>query len=123
MRHSIETRLPFLDYRVVETALSSRDDLKIKEGWSKYMLRKAMQKVLPDEIVWRKDKIGFEAPTETWLRTLRETMKKTIEDSPVVRAVTESIPFDELDERQWWRLYNVARWASLYDVKIDENTL
>jgi asparagine synthase (glutamine-hydrolysing) len=119
MRHSIETRLPFLDYRVLETALSSRDDLKIYRGWSKYILRKATEDILPEEIVWRRDKIGFEAPTETWMRFLHEKMKTTIKNSPLIRAVTGNIPFDSLDEKQMWRLYNAAKWASLYDVKID----
>ena len=67
MRFSIETRLPFLDYRNVNFSLSVDPNLKIHRGWSKYPLRKYAEKILPADIVWRKDKFGFNAPEKTWL--------------------------------------------------------
>ena len=61
MASSVETRQPFLDYRVVEFGFSISDDLKIKNGWQKYIIREAF-KELPNEIRWRKDKKGFTIP-------------------------------------------------------------
>jgi hypothetical protein len=67
MRFSIETRLPFLDYKLVEMALSINNEYKIRNGYSKYILRTGAKGVVPDSILWRKNKIGFEAPSRVWL--------------------------------------------------------
>jgi asparagine synthase (glutamine-hydrolysing) len=49
--------------------LNLGNDAKIKGGWTKFLLRKSMEKILPKEIVWRKDKKGFVTPGEVlWLR-------------------------------------------------------
>ncbi len=69
MAHSIESRVPFLDHRLVELLFQFPTDLKINDGWTKYVLRKSMQDVLPEEIQWRTDKKGFVTPGEIlWLR-------------------------------------------------------
>ena len=53
MRHSIETRLPFLDYRLMEAAASLPLDHKLRDGWTKYVVRKAAEPHLPPEVTWR----------------------------------------------------------------------
>lgn len=68
MAFSREVRLPFLDYRVVETMLNAPIQSKLHEGWTKYSLRQAFSELLPREIAWRKDKQGFSMPQEAWLR-------------------------------------------------------
>ena len=60
--HSVETRLPFLDYRLVEIVSSMPLNQKLRNGWTKYILRKAMRKILPEKIRLRKDKVGFVTP-------------------------------------------------------------
>ncbi len=74
MAHGREVRLPFLDHQLVEFIFSLPANLKIHEGWTKFLLRKAMDKKLPDEIVWRKDKVGYEPPQKQWMenKTLQE---------------------------------------------------
>lgn len=67
MANSLEMRVPFLDYRLVSFSLNLRNDLKIKSGWTKYILRKVMTD-LPKEIRYRKDKKGFTMPEEHFLR-------------------------------------------------------
>jgi asparagine synthase (glutamine-hydrolysing) len=69
MAHSIEVRLPFLNHNLVEFAHSLPSNLLIKNGWSKYILRKSMESYLPPEITWRKDKLGFQAPQLNWLKS------------------------------------------------------
>jgi asparagine synthase (glutamine-hydrolysing) len=69
MRWSIESRVPFLDYRLVELALSLPSSLKIRKGTTKYILRKAMKGLVSDRILERKDKIGFATPDESWMRS------------------------------------------------------
>jgi asparagine synthase (glutamine-hydrolysing) len=68
MAFSREVRVPFLDHRIVEFALSCPDEYRIGSGWTKYVLRKAIADVAPDEIVWRKDKNGFGVPQVDWLK-------------------------------------------------------
>jgi asparagine synthase (glutamine-hydrolysing) len=68
MSQGIETRLPFLDHRLVEFIFSLPAQYKIHEGRTKWLLRQAMNKKLPDEIVWRTDKTGFEPPQQQWMK-------------------------------------------------------
>jgi asparagine synthase (glutamine-hydrolysing) len=69
MAFSIESRVPFLDHRLVEFVFSLGDDDKIHHGWTKYILRESLSGILPQEITWRKDKKGFVTPGEQkWLR-------------------------------------------------------
>jgi asparagine synthase (glutamine-hydrolysing) len=71
MAFSIESRVPFLDHRLVELAFALPDELKRHAGWSKYGLRRALDGFLPAEVVWRRDKKGFPTPVRDWLRDER----------------------------------------------------
>lgn len=64
MAHSVESRLPFLDYRLVEFCINIPPEQKIKGTNTKYILREAMKSYLPSEVYNRKDKIGFATPLE-----------------------------------------------------------
>lgn len=79
MAHGVEVRLPFLNHQLVEFIFSLPADYKIHKGWTKWLLRKAMAKKLPSEIVWRKDKIGYEPPQKQWMQN--ETMKDYIHEA------------------------------------------
>jgi asparagine synthase (glutamine-hydrolysing) len=68
MAHSREVRLPFLNHELVAFVFSLPSTLKIHDGWSKWLLRKSMEKNLPSAIVWRKEKVGFEPPEKIWMR-------------------------------------------------------
>lgn len=67
MAHSREVRLPFLNHKLVEFIMSLPDDYKIRGGWSKWIQRVSFEKLLPSEITWRKDKIGYEPPQKDWM--------------------------------------------------------
>jgi asparagine synthase (glutamine-hydrolysing) len=66
--HSREVRLPFLNHELVQFIFSLSSLFKIKNGWTKWILREMMNKQLPNEIVWRKDKVGFEPPQQQWMQ-------------------------------------------------------
>jgi asparagine synthase (glutamine-hydrolysing) len=68
MAHSVESRLPFLDYRIVEMVFSMPWQQKIYKGRRKNVLRNAMRGILPDSIEKRLDKMGFTNPVEVWLK-------------------------------------------------------
>lgn len=67
MANSLETRAPILDYRVVEFAASIPSNLKLREKEKKYILKKALSDLLPEEILYRK-KMGFSVPLQHWLQ-------------------------------------------------------
>lgn len=67
MAHGREVRLPFLSHELVEFIFSLPSPLKMHDGWTKFLLRKSMDQKLPDEIVWRKEKVGFETPQKKWM--------------------------------------------------------
>ncbi len=64
-----EVRLPFLDYRLVGLLSPVPVESKLRDGWTKWIFRKAMEPLLPASIVWRKDKQYFKVPQEKWLRS------------------------------------------------------
>lgn len=64
----IEVRLPFLDYRVVELAFRLPAAYLLRDGWHKWILRRAFESYLPHEVVWRKRKMGFPFPLHSLLR-------------------------------------------------------
>lgn len=66
MAFSREIRLPFLDFKLVDFLFNLPSHFKFKNGWTKYILRKSFEDKLPDEIVWRKTKIGYEPPQARW---------------------------------------------------------
>jgi asparagine synthase (glutamine-hydrolysing) len=68
MFFSIEARLPFLDYRLVEYVLGLPSNQKIRYGQTKYILRKEMKNILPENIRTRQSKIGFDTPEDEWFR-------------------------------------------------------
>jgi asparagine synthase (glutamine-hydrolysing) len=67
MAHGRELRLPFLNHELVEFIFSLPSHFKIRNGWSKWLLRESMKNELPEEIVWRKEKTGFEPPQKKWM--------------------------------------------------------
>lgn len=69
MGFSIESRTPFLDYRLIEYTLSMPSEAMIKNGYTKHILRESMKGILPEKIRLRKDKVGFGTPEDNWFRT------------------------------------------------------
>jgi asparagine synthase (glutamine-hydrolysing) len=61
-----ETRLPFLDHRLVELVMTLPLDLSYRRGESKWILRQAMRGMVPDAILDRRDKVGFATPWKAW---------------------------------------------------------
>jgi asparagine synthase (glutamine-hydrolysing) len=114
MRHSIETRLPFLDYRLVNLAVSLASHQKIHNGWTKYVLRRSMAKELPEAIAWRRDKMGFEAPERSWIGGAESRMKDEIARSAILSEIAD-VPkllagFSRLPLRRRWAYFMLAAW-------------
>lgn len=68
MAHSVESRVPFLDHKLVEFAATMPSNIKFKDGTLKMVLVNAMRGELPETILNRKDKMGFPVPLNDWLK-------------------------------------------------------
>lgn len=96
MAHSVESRLPFLSLELVAFVFQSNRDYFLHQGWSKALLRSAMKHMLPEKISQRKDKIGFEAPHDQWLKTasmqhrIEQSRKLLIEKGYITEKYTDS---------------------------------
>jgi asparagine synthase (glutamine-hydrolysing) len=106
MAFSIEVRLPFLSHELVEFVFSLPHHYKLNKGWSKYIMRKSMAGILPEEIAWRKDKIGFEAPQGSWLQS--EKMQDFIADAKS-RLTKEKVINPNISSQYDWQCINAAQ--------------
>lgn len=85
MAWSREIRVPFLDYRLVEKLVPLDMRLKVRRGWTKWILRKAMEPYLPRQIAWRRDKQGFVNPQSEWLRNeLRQEVLRRFQPDAMI---------------------------------------
>lgn len=64
--HGVESRMPFLDYRLVEYLATIPAAYKLHNGWTKYLARITFASKLPEAVTWRKDKMGWPIPEEHW---------------------------------------------------------
>lgn len=125
MRFSVESRVPFLTTQTADLLLSLPEDYLISnEGETKHVFRAAMRGIVPDEILDRKDKIGFETPEKIWLTSMAPTLRKWIEDGGNITFINKKellIEFDTIIAGkkpftwQVWRWVNFLRWVNLMD--------
>jgi len=111
MAHSREVRLPFLSHELVEFLFSLPAEFKIHNGWTKYIQRVTFEKILPTEITWRKDKIGYEPPQKKWMekevvqdaiRQVRsELVKEKIFHANVLNKPVEAVAAHEDVNNNW----------------------
>ena len=79
MSAGVEIRMPFMDYRLVEMAFAIPWTSKIRDGYSKAIIRDALEPYMPHEVVWRKTKIGFNTPIVEWMQGgFREYFEDTV---------------------------------------------
>ena len=82
----VEARFPLHDYRLIEFSGTIPPALKIKGSQVKYIQKKAMEGVLPDEIVFRKDKMGHNVPMKNWMRnsnTFRDLINDVLSETAI----------------------------------------
>ncbi len=122
MRFSVESRVPFLTLDQVEYALSLPEHYLVsKTGETKHVFRRAMQGIVPDEILLRKDKIGFEPPEKEWLISIAEQAREWLSEDmqiPFIRRGALLAEFEDVIAGrrpfswQVWRWINFYRWKA-----------
>ncbi len=125
MSASIESRVPFLDHTFVEFASYVPDSLKIHRGTQKYILKRAVEDLLPRDIVHRR-KMGFPTPLRQWLLapaaaplygilTARDSfLASCLDRSEIARLVERHRSGAEDATDRIWRLLNLELWAGLF---------
>lgn len=126
MAFGIESRVPFLDYRLVEFVYSLANNQKIRQGETKWIMRQSLKGVLPNKIRTRQDKIGFATPEEYWMKEeLGKEMKKVFASERFQsRGFFQKGKATELFNRYlkgeiknyqlFWRLYNYEMWMRVF---------
>ena len=133
MAFSIENRVPFLWDPLVQFAHTLPGEYLISnDGWQKFILRKAIEDLVPKEIAWRRDKIGY-APTESrWLLANAPFVthilnSKVLDKLPGVRAEIVQAHWKKIADRNrtdgWrsdiiWRYISLIRWMELFHISI-----
>ncbi|MCA9766665.1 MAG: asparagine synthase (glutamine-hydrolyzing) [Carnobacterium sp.] len=129
MAHSLELRTPFLDKEVFNVAQQIPANLRIANGTTKYILRKAVEGIVPDDVLYRK-KLGFPVPIRHWLKDeMYEWALKIITDSETDHLVNKKYVIDLLNKhkvgkidysRKIWVMLTFMVWHRVYvEDKID----
>jgi asparagine synthase (glutamine-hydrolysing) len=125
MAASIESRVPFLDHPFVEFATTVPENMKIRNGTGKYIMKRAVEDLLPHGIIYR-SKMGFPTPLKTWLREERAApIFSLLTDREGLLAEYVDLGYvEKLIERQrggvedatdrLWRLLNLQLWGDLF---------
>jgi asparagine synthase (glutamine-hydrolysing) len=135
MYNSIEARVPFLDYRVVEYITSLPNHYKIFEGKSKYILRESMKNILPIEIFNRTDKKGFATPEEMWIYDYSQLIREELDElftnlkkidffnkkefDIFLNNSLNNKELNKIDSRKIYRLFTFSRWLKIFAVSIN----
>jgi asparagine synthase (glutamine-hydrolysing) len=121
MAHSIEARVPFLDYHLVEFLFTLPEEWKIRGVTTKYILREALRGILPEAIRTRKDKIGFKTTPEFTFSFIHENMEKLVKNEnefehrwfkpEKVERLLKRPDYSVNAEFEVWRIVNTKLWA------------
>lgn len=128
MSESLEARVPFLDHKLIEFTMDIPEKWKTKNGVAKYLLKKAVEGIIPDNIIYRK-KMGFGAPMADWLRgEFGHQVEQAVLSSKLLQRGYFNVDYirkmfiDHRNRRRdtslyIWTLFNLTSW---YDYWIDK---
>ena len=130
MAHGLESRVPFLDHRIVELAATIPADVKFENGNMKHVLRSAMRSKLPASISNRQDKMGFPVPLHEWITSpgpvrdfVRDVFssqqarsRELIDNSRVLKRMDGETQFG----RQIWGLLSLELWQRAFHDRAHE---
>ncbi len=117
MAFSLEARVPYLDYRLIEYVLGLPEEFKVRKGETKYLQKRALGKYTVPEILNRRDKIGFGTPGDEWMQTpawkalTRQCYSDVKAAFPGVFRPQRRLPHKGFDR---WKINNLAVWKHLF---------
>lgn len=114
MAASVESRLPFLDHRLAEFAMTLPDSFKVEKGVRKRLMRSALSDTVPQEIVADRVKKGFVSPQLAWQQT--EPMSQWLNDNYDVPSFVKHSKKNHIDPWFRWRVACFNQWRSIFGV-------
>jgi len=126
MHFSIESRVPFLDHRLVEWALSQDPSRLIHKGWTKYPIRESLERKGLKSLAWRRDKLGFVVPQKAWREELFPQLQKhwkNLEldeafDLGSVKSLLDNPVRSNSAQSEFWRIYGLIKWMEKFRLDI-----
>ncbi len=128
MAHGLESRVPMLDHPLIEFAASVPADVKFENGNMKHMLKTAFSDVLPENLLSRRDKMGFPVPLKEWYGNELKDYIRDVFSSQTAKArpfmcsdkVLESFNADSRFSRKTWGLLSLELWQQAFHDKAAE---
>jgi asparagine synthase (glutamine-hydrolysing) len=125
MAFSIESRVPFLDHRLVEFSIALGNDWKIKNGRTKYILRKTAEPLLDKEVVWRKYKMGFLTPQKLWKLQSKKELDTFVNEVKMPAFLNKDYLLklnnadinDSAHLSEFWKMVSFLKWAEIFNVR------
>jgi len=123
MAFSVESRVPFVHRALMEFSFSLGVDHKIRDGYTKRILRDAMEGTLPAAIQWRVSKLGFATPEQRWFEgglgnrirdSLQDEELRHFIDPEKAAGYLDYIVEHQIRDSAPWRWFNFVRWRELY---------
>ncbi len=129
MRYTLESRLPYLDYRLVENVFNTKSINKIRNGYTKAMLRDIGKDKVADNVLNRTDKMGFITPHEIWQKTnlggifddefsniQKNGIFSFLDKQEIYRAYLD---YRENKNDEWlfiWRVFCLSKWKKIFNI-------
>ena len=131
MAHSIESRVPFLDYKLAESVYTMPIQYKIRDGVTKAVLRDGLRGILPDKIRKRISKLGFVTPEDKWINTNYEMFRAELKDASqsLSGLIDDKLIMDWFDSCKGkmargnflaWRIICTGHWMRIFHVSLKE---
>ena len=130
MMSGVEIRMPILDFRIIEFAFSIPWQSKLRNGFTKSILREQIKNKIPNDIVYNKTKIGFSPPIENWLRgplkkyILDEMNSSNFRNSRLInpkrlkkkisKIIFDSNKFQHYDVENVWKEFSTYLWEKIF---------
>ena len=121
MSVNLETRCPFLDFRLVELGFSMHENLLVDRGFGKHVLRRVVEERLPEELVWSRRKQGFSNSTEAVLRRIIERdglprigLECALQMGLVRPAILQRSTLNHLPNSVLFRLVTMLSWLERF---------
>lgn len=129
MAHSIESRVPFLDFQLVEAIFSMPINYKIKSGVTKAVMRDGLKDILPEKIRNRYSKLGFVTPEDQWIASNQTLFRNELDTACDVlnRLFDKDMVMQWFDDQDGsvergnylvWRIICASHWVKVFNVKI-----
>ena len=119
MNVPVEVRMPFLDHKFLENVFSIPETYLLRNGYTKYLLRRSLVGKLPDSIVWQRVKIGFSVPKKSWLSENTNELLEDFDYPGLERFFNVALVksnFHSMNPDLGWRFLNFAKWYRLNEL-------